>query len=104
MVFQAFLKPVINGHGFDFKEPQISEERRLDIVVTWGSSRYVVELKLWRGLKAHEEGLRQLEGYLERTNLSKGYLVIFDTLKQKKHDWSYKTIRVGNKEIFMILV
>ncbi|MCP4219803.1 MAG: PD-(D/E)XK nuclease family protein, partial [bacterium] len=104
LVFQAFLKPIINGRGFDFKEAQVSEERRLDIVVTWGSSRYIVELKIWRGPKAHEEGLLQLKDYLERTNMSKGYLVIFDPRKLHKPDWNHKTIRVGDKEIFTVLV
>lgn len=104
LVFQAFLKPIINGRGFDFKEAQISEERRLDVVVTWGSSRYVVELKIWRGPEAHKQGLLQLADYLERTNSAKGYLVIFDSRKFNKNDWTQKTIHISDKEIFMILV
>lgn len=35
LVFLAFLKPIINGKGFDFKEVQISQEKRLDVVVTY---------------------------------------------------------------------
>ena len=31
LVFFAFLKPILNGWGFAFKEPQISEEKRLDV-------------------------------------------------------------------------
>lgn len=31
LLFLAFIKPIINGTGFDFKEVQISEEKRLDI-------------------------------------------------------------------------
>ena len=53
LVFLAFLKPIINGSGYDFKEPQISDEKRLDVVITHLNNKYVAELKLWRGQKAH---------------------------------------------------
>ena len=33
LLFLAFIKPIINGTGFDFKEVQISEEKRLDLVI-----------------------------------------------------------------------
>lgn len=35
LLFLAFIKPIINGQGFDFKEVQISEEKRLDVTITW---------------------------------------------------------------------
>lgn len=104
LVFQAFLKPIINGHGFDFKEAQVSEERRLDIVVTWGSRKYIVELKIWRGIEAHRKGLLQLADYLERTNTSKGYLIIFDSRQDRADDWEPSTERINGKEIFTIRV
>jgi AAA-like domain len=31
IIFLAFLKPIINGKGYAFKEPETSEERRMDI-------------------------------------------------------------------------
>jgi AAA-like domain/PD-(D/E)XK nuclease superfamily len=104
LVFQAFLKPIINGTGFDFKEAQISEERRMDIVVTWGNHKYVVELKIWRGPKAHDMGLLQLADYLERTHLQKGYLIIFDSRLPNKEYIAQQIINIEGKEIFMIRV
>jgi len=104
LVFQAFLKPIINGTGFDFKEAQISEERRLDITVTWGRFRYVMELKIWRGAKAHEKGLLQLVDYLERLNLRKGYLIIFDTGKNLSKIGTRETVTIAGKEIFTVRV
>jgi len=53
----AFLKPIINGSGYDFKEVQISDEKRLDLVITYINNKYIAELKLWHGEKAHEKGL-----------------------------------------------
>lgn len=104
LVFLAFLKPIINGKGFDFKEVHISEERRLDIAITYLDRKYVVELKIWRGQKAHEKGIKQLMDYLDKTNLSKGYLVIFDFRKTKQKDWKHEKINRESKEIFVVFV
>ncbi len=102
LIFLAFLKPIINGGGFDYKEPQISEEKRLDVVVNYYQNQYVIELKVWYGQAAHERGLIQLADYLDRMGLSTGYLVIFDHSKRKswKSDW----IDFEGKRIFWVRV
>jgi hypothetical protein len=102
LVFLAFLKPIINGAGYDFKEPQISEEKRLDVVITYYEHKYIAELKLWRGPKLHEKGLVQLTNYLESQQLSEGYLLIFDHAEVKK--WANEWIEAQGKRIFMIWV
>jgi hypothetical protein len=102
LVFLAFLKPIINGAGYDFKEPQISEEKRLDIAITYYEHKYIAELKIWRGAKSHEKGLLQLANYLESQQLSEGYLLIFDHAKIK--NWATDTTVVLNKRIFMVWV
>ena len=51
LLFLAFIKPIINGVGFDFKEVQVSEEKRLDVVITYNSFKYIIEMKIWRGEK-----------------------------------------------------
>ena len=102
LIFLAFLKPIINGHGYDFKEVQISEEKRLDVVITFYNKKYIVELKIWRGEKYHQKGLNQLCDYLEQQNQNKGYLVVFDNIGQKQ--WKQETIIVNNKEIFSVWV
>jgi hypothetical protein len=84
LVLLAFIKPIINGQGFDFKEVQISEEKRLDIVITYANQKYVLELKRWAGEAAHRRGLQQLADYLERQGLDRGYLVVFDFVKIMK--------------------
>ncbi|MEY4937017.1 MAG: hypothetical protein RIS64_3376 [Bacteroidota bacterium] len=102
LVFLAFLKPIINGAGYDFKEPQISEEKRLDVVITFYEHKYIAELKLWRGQKLHEKGLVQLTNYLESQQLSEGYLLIFDHTEVKK--WASEWIEAQDKRIFVIWV
>jgi len=100
LIFLAFLKPIINGQGFDFKEVQISEEKRLDIVVTYLDQKYIVELKIWRGEEAHKRGISQLSDYLEKQNLNEGSLVIFS--KNRKKDWKEDIMVVSGKSIFMV--
>lgn len=102
LLFLAFLKPLLNGHGHAFKEPQISEEKRLDVVITYHQHKYVAELKVWRGPKAHKAGLEQLADYLDRQSLEAGYLIIFDHAETKA--WETKRIRVKGKRIFAVWV
>jgi hypothetical protein len=102
LVFLSFLKPIINGAGYDFKEPQISEEKRLDVVITYYEHKYIAELKLWRGEKLQEKGLIQLANYLETQQVSEGYLLIFDHAKVK--NWASEWTSVQKKRIFMVWV
>jgi hypothetical protein len=102
LVFLAFLKPILNGHGHAFKEPQISEEKRLDILITYYQHQYVIELKLWRGQIAHETGLNQLTDYLYRLDLDEGFLLIFDP--RVKKDWKSAEMVHQGKRIFAVWV
>ena len=102
LLFLAFLKPILNGSGYEFKEPQISDEKRLDIVITYNQFKYIVELKIWYGDVAHEKGLTQLADYLDRQNLQLGYLLIFD--HSKKKSWGKDWRDVEGKRILWLRV
>jgi hypothetical protein len=100
LLFLAFLKPILNGHGYDFKEPQISDEQRLDVVITFYHHRYLLELKIWRGEAQHQLGLKQLSNYLDKLGLKEGYLLIFDHQQSKiqHQEW----INFEGKRIFVV--
>jgi hypothetical protein len=102
LVFLAFMRPILNGHGYDFKEVEISEERRLDVTITFYQHKYVAELKIWRGQAAHERGLEQLNDYLNRLHLNEGYLIIFDHKEVKT--WDSEWIEHKGKKIFIVWV
>ena len=102
LLFMSLLKPIINGDGFDFKEPVIGDERRTDLVITFHRHRYVIELKRWEGQKAHERGLKQLSDYLDLYSLKTGYLLIFDFNKNKQY--TSEQIRFAGKDIFVVKV
>ena len=100
LLFLAFIKPIINGIGFDFKEVQISEEKRLDVVVTYNQSKYVIELKIWRGHEYHKKGIEQLIEYLDIQGLDIGYLVVYNFNKSKQYNHEKK--KCGKKTLFVM--
>lgn len=102
LVFMSFLKPIINGKGFIWKEPVVGDERRMDIVITYDAShqKEVIELKIWRGEEYHQRGLRQLSDYLDFQGIKTGYLLIFDFNKDKQY--TSEQIRFADKDIFSV--
>ena len=102
LLFLAFIKPIINGVGFDFKEVQISEEKRLDVVITYNNQKHIVELKIWRGEKYHQSGLEQLADYLDVNNLDKGSMVVFNFNKSK--EYKKENAYIKDKDISIVYV
>jgi hypothetical protein len=100
LLLLAFFKPIINGKGFYFVESQTGFEQRQDIVITYGETKYIIELKIWRGKKYHNDGIVQLKNYLELENVDKGFLIIYD--KNKKKVYKNEDIHIDNKKIFAI--
>ncbi|MBB6714112.1 AAA-like domain-containing protein [Clostridium gasigenes] len=102
LLFLAFIKPIINGTGFDFKEVQISEEKRLDLVITYNNFRYIIEMKIWRGAKLHEEGLKQLCNYLDIHSLNHADLLIFNFNSNK--EFKEERVEIEGTDIFEVYV
>lgn len=98
LLFLTFLKPIINGTGFYYVEPQTRDNRRMDLVVTYGKKEFIIELKIWRGEQYEVHGRDQLSEYLDIRNMEEGYLVTFDFSKDKQNvepqwvDWNGKRI------------
>ncbi|MEN0045855.1 MAG: AAA-like domain-containing protein [Bacteroidota bacterium] len=102
LIFLAFLRPIVNGEGYTFKEVQVSQEKRLDIVVTYKQHRYVIELKKWYGEQYHRKGLEQLSAYLDIHALDDGFLVIFDP--KKEQSFKKESIEHREKSIFAVWI
>jgi hypothetical protein len=79
LVLMAFLHRVANGGGTIEREYAIGRDR-MDLLLTYGAERLAIELKVWRDRRPDplEVGLVQLDGYLARLGLTRGWLVIFD--------------------------
>ncbi|MDR3303022.1 MAG: hypothetical protein LBS86_01275 [Treponema sp.] len=99
MLFLSYIAPLINGEGFYHVESQLSDRRRMDIVIDFDHEQFIIELKLWYGEAEHEAGYEQLAGYLRSVKAERGYLVTFDLRKpqnrQPKEEWvSYEGVRI----------
>jgi hypothetical protein len=79
IVLMAFLHRVVNGGGSLAREYAIGT-RRMDVCVRYGAVTVGMELKVWRDGKPDplQEGLAQLDEYLNGLGLDTGWLVIFD--------------------------
>ena len=102
LVFLSFLAPILNGKGHSFKEAQISEEKRLDIIATYNELKYIIELKRWYGEVYHQKGIKQLSNYLDIQGEKIGFLVIFEYNKIKS--WRKEWIEYEGKRIFAVWV
>ena len=103
LLFLTFLKPIINGTGFYYVEPQTRDNRRMDLVVSYGSEEFIIELKIWRGEKYEEQGRDQLASYLATRGSTEGYLVTFDFSKNRKKTEPH-WIENNGKRIFEVTI
>ena len=102
LLFLCFLKPIINGKGFYYVEPETRMDNRMDIVVTYGNEQFIVELKVWHGENYESEAMRQLSGYLETKREGKGYLISFSFNKNKEYSREWK--KHEDKDIYAVVV
>jgi len=103
IMFLTYLKPILNGYGFYFIETALSDDRRMDLVVTYGNERFVLELKIWKGQLYNEEGVEQLLAYMDKLEEEKGYLLTIDFRKNRK-SFDSQWRREGEKAIFEVRV
>jgi len=111
LLFLCFLKPIINGTGFYYVEPETRNSSRMDIVVTYLDEEFIIELKIWRGDQYRKDGIKQLKNYLDSREQKKGYLVSFSFLKDKDYTAGYiaditedEVAGITGKEIYEVIV
>ena len=104
LLFLCFIKPIINGTGFCYFEPQTKNGGRMDLIVNYNQKEYIVELKIWRGSKYETDGKTQLANYLKQRNLPEGYLITFSFLKNKVVQEEPEWIEHDGKRIYEAVV
>ena len=102
LIFLAYLKPILNGKGFSFVEPQTRQNKRMDVVITYGHKKYIVELKIWNGEVYRVKGIEQLTQYIKEQGLKEGYLLTFNFNKSKVY--SAQWTEVNDNKIFEVVV
>ena len=101
--FMLFLKPIINGTGNCYVEPETRNRERMDLVVDYRGEQFVVELKIWHGDAYNKRGEEQISEYLEYYGLKKGYMISFNFNKKKKES-GVKNVIVGDKVLIEAVV
>ena len=71
-LFLLYLRPIINGTGNYYIEAQTRDMQRTDVIVDFLGTRYIIELKIWRGNEYNQRGEQQLAGYLDYYMQDKG--------------------------------
>lgn len=104
LLFLCFMKPIINGKGNYYVEPETRDNTRMDVVISYGGCEYIVELKIWRGQQYRQRGLAQLEEYLDSRNNQKGYLISFSFNKDKMYVQNTMIFENSQKEVCEIIV
>ena len=103
-MFICFLKPIINGTGFYYSEPENDDSTRMDLVINYNRKEYVVELKIWHGTEYEISGREQIAEYLTTRNLEEGYLVTFSFLKNKVVQERPEWIEHSGKRIYEAVI
>jgi len=82
IVLMAFLHRVVNGGGSLEREYAIGSDR-MDLCLRYGKTALGIELKVWREKKGdpEQQGLEQLDSYLQRIQVDFGWLFVFDRRK-----------------------
>jgi hypothetical protein len=104
LLFLSYLKPLINGAGHYHIESQLTDFRRMDIVVNYGRDEFIIELKIWKGKQKEQEAYEQLCGYLNSKRADTGYLLTFDFRQKENKKSKAEWIEIDGKRIFDVLV
>ncbi|MCD8008023.1 MAG: hypothetical protein LUF68_03670, partial [Clostridiales bacterium] len=125
IIFLTFLKPIINGSGNYYMEPEAADKTRVetpprsawrqvapsigrnaahldgaaDIIVDYQGHQYIIEAKVWHGESYEQTGREQLAGYLKRYDLPVGWLISFCFNKDKKKLIGTRTVEMDGKII-----
>lgn len=87
LLLLAFLQRIINGGGTIHREYALGR-KRVDLLISWKTQRFVIELKVYRGKDTLFLGLEQTASYMDKTGATEGHLVIFDRNSEKS--WEEK--------------
>ena len=101
-LFLTYIRPVINGIGNYYVEPETRDLTRSDLVIDYHGHQYVVELKIWRGNSYNERGEQQLKDYLDYFRVQEGYLVSFCFNKNKQP--GIRDVAVGDRTVCEAIV
>jgi len=103
LLFLMFVSPILNGSGFAYIESQTADGLQTDVIINFLNQQFIVELKIWDGIKKHEKAYKQLETYMNQLNVNEGYLLTFNFNQKKETSIAWETIDEQKKILDVIL-
>ena len=93
----AYLDHFVRIVGADmFLEVQTGRGR-IDLLIIHNQRKYIVETKIWEGVRYYQSGKKQLAAYVKSEAAVKGYYVVFD--HRKNPESQRETEKIGDVEI-----
>ena len=93
----AYLDHFVRIVGADmFLEVQTGRGR-MDLLIIHNQRKYIVETKVWEGVRYYQSGKKQLAAYIKSEEAVEGYYVVFD--HRKNPESQRETEKVGDVEI-----
>ena len=93
----AYLDHFVRIVGADmFLEVQTGRGR-IDLLIIHNQRKYIVETKIWEGIRYYQSGKKQLAAYVKSEEAVEGYYVVFD--HRKNPELQRETEKVGDVEI-----
>ncbi len=83
-------------------EAVTTNENRTDLIVYYQRDFFIIEMKVWRGPKKHQEGEKQLLGYMEEYHQETGYLITFNFNKTKSP--GIEVVKIGQKSLIEAVI
>ena len=65
---------------------------RIDLIIIHNTRKYIVETKIWEGVRRYEAGKKQLSAYLKLEGAVAGYYVVFDHRQQPEPRVEIETV------------
>ena len=93
----AYLDHFVRIVGADmFLEVQTGRGR-MDLLIIHNQRKYIVETKIWEGVRYYQSGKKQLAAYVKSEAAVEGYYVVFD--HRKNPESQRETEKVGDVDI-----
>ena len=68
------------------------------MIIDYQGQQYIIELKIWHGDRYNEKGEQHIIEYLDRFDLSTGYMLSFNFNKNK--EMGVKPVQMGDKLLY----
>ena len=65
---------------------------RIDLLIIHNARKYIVETKIWEGVRRYEAGKKQLSAYLKLEGVTEGYYVVFDHRQKPEPRMEIETV------------